>query len=581
MSLSAQRVNRSRLRSALVLCCAVALVSTLLFAPRHARRWVASLSERIFAREAFPVLASARDTGDHARYGLAFKDVLENAGAGTVELVETTGALSSLDLVRRGDADFAFIPAGLGMAMDGIAAVAVLDRAYVHVIVPADAGIRGLRDLQGKRIGVGPQSGSFTPHAARIFDFFEFHDAPIFVNDHNSDLAQAFLDGEIDAAFAVVSLFTPNMESLLDTGWYRLVPLEGVDAAARYLTEFEVVYLPPGLYGPDRTVPSPDAGPFPTLAVDTLLVTRASTPARAVTAVLEGLNAPALLQEARLAPPERLALERGLVPVHPAALKFYARNDPVSVEELETLGYFLVGLAGLGGLGYYAAERVRQRARDRMRRAMAPYFARMAGFGRSIDAATESAVLRDLMDELMTAQREAEAEWLRGRFASEDLALLQAQCSLGRMSALHKMQIILLESACGEMERGTPPPSTHDSFSDARLRDLDSVAVPVWEPMGSPAPPEFVAEAEEVRQHDDPEMPESRRDEAAGAFAPPPADTEDVEEVEQGAEAPVQRRARKANLQKVLRQEAAQDSRAAEDASPDEGPGGPSQLTLF
>ncbi|MPY90836.1 MAG: TAXI family TRAP transporter solute-binding subunit [Luteitalea sp.] len=152
--------------------------------------------------------------------------------------------------------------------------MAVLYVNTVQIVARADGAIRRVRDLRGRRVGVGAP-GSGTEVAARIIieahglnygdvkaDFLSF-----------AEVAAQLQDRTLDAGFLVASYPVAALTDAATTVGVRLLPIDR-DASARIREEypfFKPVVIPTGTYrGLDRDLT--------TLGVDNLLVCRADLP---------------------------------------------------------------------------------------------------------------------------------------------------------------------------------------------------------------------------------------------------------------------------------------------------------------
>jgi hypothetical protein len=356
-----------------------------------------------------------------------------------LEVTETSGSAASLERLRKGSASLALVLASAVQEDWGeVRALAAAGSRYVHVMVPSDSPIHTFRDLEGKKIGVGPVDGDAAVLAAAICDFFRFSAPPEMINDYGGDWERAFLDGRIEAAITVQGLNAGEVQALLAKGWYRLVPIAEAESIAQAVPGAMAVTLPNNLYGVDRELPRPEQGPFPALAFRAALVAREDAPGRTVHAVLTQLFSPELLSNAPLAgyteaegrPPDAW-------PLHPAAETFYRRHDPVTWRQMAAALQVAAGLA-VASLAARALWRWRrQRRYASQRRAAQRQYDVLKTAGRALAKA-------DLPEEMTAALRQISAvhHWadqsLRSRTASPELiAELSLATSARTLDALN------------------------------------------------------------------------------------------------------------------------------------------------
>ncbi len=195
-----------------------------------------------------------------------------------IRLKETKCAADVVALLNQKQADFGLIYSTTTQEAVDLNTVGSWQRRYLHIVTPAGVAITTVHDLAGLRIGIAHTSTDSAALIENVFSFLNLEEPVSLRYEHNLDLAQAFLDDEIDAACLVRPLFDPLMEELLKTGWYDLIPLPEAKAIAQYIPGAYADMLPVGLYGPGRSIPAPNTDAFPVLAVDLLLTARTDLP---------------------------------------------------------------------------------------------------------------------------------------------------------------------------------------------------------------------------------------------------------------------------------------------------------------
>lgn len=390
----------------------------------------------------------------------------------------TAGAAESLASLLREPAGFAVLQTGPPGIPEDITALAWLTPQFAHVVVPADSSIETFRDLEGKRIAVGAAGSGDAPLAVAVFDFFQFTDPVTLLHEDTADLASAFAAGTVDAAFTLHSLFEPAMETLLGSGYYRLLPIPEAEALAAFVPGVAAVQLAPGLYGPGRTVPPMEAGPWSTLQVQSLLVAGPDAAPRAATDVLAALFTPGLLAETRLGPLTEADAIAGMpIAVHPAATAYYQRSASLTEAAFADGLIAMGGIALLAGVALYLLGCVGQYLRVRRRLHVEPVLEALADLGGAVDAADSPAALEALLQEVAVAQRKAERRWLRGELTAGQLqhvaatALHLGQRAHAQWLLLRMQQLLHSSAAVPETLPGalTPPAPTAFEAAEAPL----------------------------------------------------------------------------------------------------------------
>ena len=198
-----------------------------------------------------------------------------------VDIHPTAGAVTNLEAIQRGDADLGFAFAdvayiafvgrleGASRPFDRLRGVAVLQLTPVHLVVGRDRAIRDVKDLRGRRIGVGPPGSGTALTAGLILHAFGIEPAAV----HSemlpfNEAARRLVDGTIDAMFDN-AIFPADSVRMATGAGARLMPLTGT-AIERLRHEYpflRATVIPRGTY------PHLVAGVH-TIGVDSVLVCR-------------------------------------------------------------------------------------------------------------------------------------------------------------------------------------------------------------------------------------------------------------------------------------------------------------------
>jgi TRAP-type uncharacterized transport system substrate-binding protein len=389
------------------------------------------------ARAARLLLAGDAETSQRVAFRL--EAALSQGDGPRLEVLPAESAESALQRLLNAEADFALVSSLAGPLPAGVRAVAALAPRHLHVLVPATAEARHLRDLGGLRVGIGPLGSADALLARAIFDYYGFVKAPVLVPVARGALRAAFGSGEIDAALLLDGVHTPGLDALLAAGYYRLLPLDDAPALALRHPETFAAELPPALYGPDRSLPPAEAGAWPTLGVHSILAARAGAPEQAVLAALRGL-------------PDAAEVPRWLGEPDPAAVRHFAGAPPAG-DPLGGWGAPLLGAALLAGALPFAASRSARWRAARQRRAIDRFFSGLADYAAAIESADSPQALATILHDMTAAQRRAERLWLAGHLASGDVQTLftahagHAGTAVARMTQLHLLRVAAIGGA--------------------------------------------------------------------------------------------------------------------------------------
>ncbi|MGC4807521.1 TAXI family TRAP transporter solute-binding subunit [Micromonospora sp. DT233] len=285
-------------------------------------------------------LATGNTTGVYYQLGGGYADLISRYLPGYEARAEPTGASGeNITRVTSGDMEIAFSLADTAAdatagrdAFQGrpqpIRALARVYSNYTHVLVRADARIKGLSDLRGKRVSTGsPRSGTDVI-ASRLL-------AAAGV-DPERDVKRARLSlpetvarmraGTLDALFFSGGLPTPGIADLLAAapGKFRFLPIANLvePLTAVYGPVYTTADLPAKAYGTSKAVP--------TVTVANMILVSADMPdqlAYDLTALLFAHQT-----ELGAVHPEGRNFNRGgaantdPIPLHPGASRFYQRG---------------------------------------------------------------------------------------------------------------------------------------------------------------------------------------------------------------------------------------------------------------
>lgn len=245
--------------------------------------------------------------------------------------IVTGGGLENPRLVASGEVDLALAPASLSfLAVGGkgpykealdIRGVGALHSSVLHMVTLPGSGIKGIEDLKGRTVAVGPAGGGTLSMMRNLFKLYgmSMDDIkPSFLSyaDGMSQLA----DGNVEASFALAGFPTGAVAQIAATKDLQFIQLgdekmtELVDTFP-YYTNLEV---PADVYGNDAAIS--------VIGSPNLLITSASMDDDLVARLAESIygNMEALIKENALAgkidPEQSLNLP---IELHPGAKKYF------------------------------------------------------------------------------------------------------------------------------------------------------------------------------------------------------------------------------------------------------------------
>jgi TRAP transporter TAXI family solute receptor len=192
----------------------------------------------------------------------------------------TGSGLTTLQDIQAGRADLALAPADMAYLastgaldsplgeFDQLRAIGVLQLTPVQLIAAKGAAIRGIADLRGKRVGVGPEGSGTALTAQLLFKAFGVDEAAVVTEPLSvREAGRKLMRGDLDAMFNT-TMYSEPVAHALKAG-ARVLPIEGapLDRLRKEHPFLRAMLMPPRY---------PGVGHVPTLGVDILLICRAT-----------------------------------------------------------------------------------------------------------------------------------------------------------------------------------------------------------------------------------------------------------------------------------------------------------------
>ena len=251
--------------------------------------WLLSLSESSPGGKVS--FSTGTRTGVYQLYGKRLQKALaKDMPRLDVTLVNSVGSQQNVARVATGEADFTIAAADAvekyklegGPGADQLRGCARLYDDYVHVVIARTSSVDSIKELRGKKVGVGQPDSGVRLIAEHVLDAagldLEKDITP--VSDGIGAMPKLLEEGKIDAFFWSGGLPTSAITHLATSFGIRLVPIgeDLVDklhrqrGASRY---YRAALMPADAY-PEAQ----EGAAVPTVAVANLLMTRAGTDAK-------------------------------------------------------------------------------------------------------------------------------------------------------------------------------------------------------------------------------------------------------------------------------------------------------------
>ena len=196
--------------------------------------------------------------------GLSLCRVISNANEGIkCEVVPTTGSLENIDLLQKGQIDFAFTLSNIAVqAYSGTGYFADsepfedmyqllrLHDEYFTVLVKDDDKILLFRDLDGKKISNGPPRSDSSVAYDALAEYYNFKKPPQDIEILHENYAKEFCGGKIDAIMMMTGHPNQLINMVTHTCECDFVTIDSdkIDLLVKNSPEFKKVVLAAGGY---------------------------------------------------------------------------------------------------------------------------------------------------------------------------------------------------------------------------------------------------------------------------------------------------------------------------------------------
>ncbi|WP_190278635.1 TAXI family TRAP transporter solute-binding subunit [Achromobacter insolitus] len=219
-------------------------------------RSVARINGRLARLQQGYPLAGGPDRGEYVAFARALSDVARKQQIRVSPLI-TGGGVENIALLRSGDAVVGLAQADTArLAYDGkgpfaeqgpftgLRALGSLYPELVHIVVRDDAALRGVRDLKGKTIALGPKGSAvratlenvLAAHGLQAGRDYTVVDTPF------TESLPALNSGTVDAAAQVIGVPATPLRDALTQARLKLLPLD--PAAIKTLTAADDALMP-------------------------------------------------------------------------------------------------------------------------------------------------------------------------------------------------------------------------------------------------------------------------------------------------------------------------------------------------
>ena len=215
--------------------------------------------------------------------------------------------------------------------------VAPLYPEVVHVVVRKGSPIKSVDDLSSCQVVCGPDGSGMKASAARVLKHYGISEDVVEPKDLYFE--SLLNDEEIDAAIVTTGFMNRDLQKMLASGRFELLPLEGAKAIATKDASFQIADIPRGLYREGTAIPP---GELPTVATTALLVVREEANELLIGRVLEAIYDEGLGVEFSTLISRDETIARSPVDLHFVSRGYFNPPDRIgqAAQVMETLAAF-------------------------------------------------------------------------------------------------------------------------------------------------------------------------------------------------------------------------------------------------
>jgi hypothetical protein len=325
------------------------------------------------------IVAAGAEGGTYHALGEALARIIERTGVvETATVLSTGGSVENMELVESGPdgADLAFVQSDTPPSTNA-RLIASLYSEVLHILVSKQAadGVRGIDDLSGKRVSLGPVGSGTRQLSLRVLEHFGVQvgeDVALLPDE----AAAGLIEGSLDAAFILNAIPSRIVTELAEKDAIRFLSLGDAQLYGNEADALALVF--PSIRGttiPKSTYVRLPQQPARTIEVSAMLIARRGLDqnlVRTITATLfENRSGEGGLEGDDLAVARRIREDYSpsavTIPYHRGASAYYHREEPAFfVEYAEAISLGLTLLVGLYSGSIAFREWMRRRMKNRI-----------------------------------------------------------------------------------------------------------------------------------------------------------------------------------------------------------------------
>lgn len=232
-------------------------------------------------------------------------------------LHETNGSNDNFELLKSNKVDLAILQLGPS-GIEGYELITPLYPEMVQVIVRKNGGINSIAELAGMRVAISVRGSGMYSSAKELLSHEVLADQ-VQIQEQYVNAIESMQ--ELDGVIATAGLLNSDLNTLMQSGRYRLLEMPHAQGLALRQPFFSTYIIPRGFYrGGAQPVPATDINTIGTMAI---LAGRKNTRDELITLVLKAIFETDLNYRLPVLLNKQQAYEWSLYPKHPAAKAYF------------------------------------------------------------------------------------------------------------------------------------------------------------------------------------------------------------------------------------------------------------------
>ena len=388
------------------------------------------------------IFATGSPEGLYHRLALQVKFVVEATHPDIIiDLQPSAGSRDNIANLDAGKAQLALVQND-AMGGDSVRSIAALYPEVLHLLCPADSPVHALKNLEGKRIGVGAAGSGTEQIVTNLLDFSGLHANTVRLPFSRS--TDQLSEGKLDAAFFLTGLGAPAIRDALADGNIKLAPLhdgppENVES---YIEGFRVRYPHVG----PRTIPvmtytGQPAKPLPSLGVRAVIACHLEVDADVINRITRTLfeqRAVLSQKEPSFTHLDETAAQSALqFPLHEGAEYYYHRREPgFLITYAEPMAFLMSAMLLLWSIITWMRRWYLQNQKNRIDL----YYQAVDDVIRRLHDGTNLEEIDELEDELLKIRQRASAELVKEKLAADESFIIYQNMLNGCQAMLVRMR---------------------------------------------------------------------------------------------------------------------------------------------